>query len=158
MSSSMWLRQVDVACPCSRSTCLIRFTRFRHRLPVLGCAPNREPEGNRTQLLHQSCLTNTITWRCNHERKLQLKSNNGKPPVSGPRDTLIDADRLYRKLYCQLCEMDTQHIFCELQRWTGLGYACLECASERAELRAIKRDRRPKGERPQNELDQETVV
>ena len=87
-----------------------------------------------------------------------MKRNNGKPPVSGPRDTLVDADRLYKRLYCRLCIQMTQHIFCELQRYTGLGYACMECGAEQAGESAIKRDRRPKVERPQNELAQETVV
>jgi hypothetical protein len=61
-----------------------------------------------------------------------MRRLDGLPTVAkgSPRESLIDEDILYCMLGCLLCQKDRQFIFCALETYNGLGYACLECGAE----------------------------
>jgi hypothetical protein len=75
-----------------------------------------------------------------------MRRNDGLPTIAkgGPRDvsTLLDADKLYRITFCRRCGVQTQHIYCDLLVYSGLGYACLTCGTEQLPTRTDIRKKR----------------
>jgi hypothetical protein len=72
-----------------------------------------------------------------------MKRTDGLPPANKGKshETHVDEDILYEIIYCSHCQKRTRHIYCELEVYSGNGYACFKCGDERA---PVTRMRTPK--------------